>query len=86
MYLTMPRKTDFQSGLETILNNPQTSFLRNPATFNEIQKQSTMSVGAMIRHVGRTAKTGKQGKQREPTEEEKVQTRLDTMEKRSETK
>jgi hypothetical protein len=81
----MPRKTDFQSGLETILNNPQTSFLRNPATFNEIQKQSTMSVGAMIRHVGKTAKNTK-GKPKEPTEEEKVKARLDAMEKRSETK
>lgn len=71
--LTMPRKTEYQLGLETILNNPKTSFLHNPATFNEIHSQSGMSYNQMIRFVGKGAKN-KKGK--EPTDAEKGEARL----------
>lgn len=69
----MKHKTQFQIGMETILNNPQTSFLKNPATFNEIQQQSQMNISQMIRHIGKTKKS-------EPTEKEKSQARLNNLE------
>jgi hypothetical protein len=69
----MKQKTQFQIGMETILNNPQTSFLKNPATFNEIQQQSQMNISQMIRHIGKTKKS-------EPTEKEKSQARLNNLE------
>ena len=54
----MPKKykSHFTAGLETILNNPQTSFMRNPKVFGELHKQSGMSMSEMIRHVGRGSK------------------------------
>lgn len=78
----MPRhKTDFALGLETILNNPQTSFLKEPKTFNEIHAQSKMSLGAMIKQVGKGSKSKKT---KEPTDEEKTKERLAKMEAKSE--
>lgn len=79
----MPRKTDFQLGLETVLNNPQTSFLKNPATFNEIQKQSAMGIGEMLKHIGKTSKATK-GKPKQPTDDERAKARIESMEKKSE--
>ena len=78
----MPRKTDFQLGLETILNNPATSFLKNPTTFNEIHKQSAMPVASMIKQVGKGSRGQKKSK--EPTDEERSKARLDTMESKTE--
>jgi hypothetical protein len=76
----MPRrKTDFAMGLETILNNPQTSFLTQPKVFGEIHAQSKMPLASMIKTIGRGAKQSK-GKPREPTDDEKSQARLDAME------
>lgn len=76
----MPRrKTDFAMGLETILNNPQTSFLQNPKTFGEIHAQSKMPLASMIKTIGKGAKNNK-GKPKEPTDEEKSKARLDAME------
>lgn len=81
----MPRrqKDDFTAGLETILNNPQASFLKNPAVFREIQQQSGMSVGAMIKQLGRGSKRQKPA---EPTDAEKSKARMDKMEEASEKK
>ena len=78
----MPRKTDFQLGLETILNNPATSFLKNPVTFNEIHKQSAMPVASMIKQVGKGSR-GQKGK-KEPSDEERSKARLDAMESKTE--
>lgn len=78
------RKTDFQYGLETILNNENTNFLKHPDTFNEIVKNSTMTISGVIRHVGRTAKTNK--KEKAPTNEERVQARLAQLKNDSEEK
>lgn len=75
----MPRKNDFALGLETILNNPKTNFLKNPKVFNEIHAQSQMSLSQMIRHVGRTSKKAK-NERREPTDAEKSEARLKEME------
>ena len=72
----MPRKNDFQLGMEAVLNNPKTSFLQNPKTFSEIQSQSGMSMSAMMKHIG--SKTRKQ-KQKGPTDDEKANERLDAM-------
>lgn len=79
------RKTDFAMGLETILNNPQTSFLTNPKTFSEIHSQSKMPLTSMIKTIGRGAKNNK-GKPKEPTDEEKSEARLAKMEAKAETK
>ena len=73
----MPRKNDFQLGMEAVLNNPKTSFLQNPKTYNEIQSQSGMSMSAMMKHIG--GKSRKQ-KQKGPTDDEKSKERLDAME------
>lgn len=70
-------KTDFQLGMEAVLNNPKTSFLHNPKTFNEIYKQSGMSMSGMMKHIGSKAR---QQKQRGPTDAEKSEARLKEME------
>lgn len=75
----MPRKTEFALGLETILNNPKTNFLKNPKVFNEIHAQSKMPLSTMIRQIGRTSKRVSK-EQREPTDAEKSEARLDKME------
>ena len=62
------RKSDFQLGMQAVLNNPK--------TFSEIQSQSGMSMSAMMRHIG--GKTRKQ--QKGPTDDEKAKERLDAME------
>ena len=72
------RKNDFTMGLETILNNPETSFLKNPKTFNEIKVQSGMPLHTMIKTIGRSAKGNK--KAPEPTDKEKSEARLAEME------
>lgn len=68
-------KTDFVRGLEAVLNNPQTSFLKNPKVFNEIYSQSKMSMNSMMKHIGKSSK-----KKKEPTDAEKSEARLDRME------
>lgn len=79
----MPRryKDDFSAGLETILNNPQTSFIKNPKVFKELHAQSGMSMAQMIRHVG---KGSKKQKEQKPTDAERSKERLDVLEKKSE--
>ena len=72
----MPRKTDFQLGMEAVLNNPKTSFLQNPKTYHEIQNQSGMSMSAMMKHIGGKSRKQKKG----PTDEERSADRLDAME------
>lgn len=79
------RKTEFAIGLETILNNPQTSFLNNPKTFNEIHSQSKMPITAMLKTIGRGAKENR-GKPKQPTDAEKSEARLSKMEATTETK
>ena len=71
----MPRKTAYQLGMETILNNPKTSFLTQPRTFNEIYSQSKMSMNAMMKHIGGKVKQQKKG----PTDAERSKERLETM-------
>jgi hypothetical protein len=72
----MPRKTAYQLGMEAVLNNPNTSFLTQPRTFNEIYSQSKMSMNAMMKHIGGKVKQ----KKKEPTDAERSKERLDTME------
>jgi len=73
----MPRKSDFQIGMETVLNNPKTSFLHNPKTYHEIQSQSGMSMNAMMKHIGGTAR---RQQKKGPTDAERSKERLDAME------
>lgn len=70
-------KDDFSAGLEAILNNPATSFIKNPKTFREIHAQSGMTLGSMIKHIGRKSKDKKDAK---PTDEERSKARLDNLE------
>lgn len=80
----MPRrKDDFSLGLETILNNPATSFIKNPKTFKEIHAQSGMPVIQMIQHIGRTSKKRKEEK---PSDDERSKERLETLEANSDKK
>lgn len=71
-------KNDFTVGLETILNNPQTSFLKNPKTFKEIHSQSQMPLAVMIKTIGKSAKENK--KAREPTADERSKQRIAELE------
>jgi hypothetical protein len=73
----MKVKSDFNSGLEHILNNPQTNFVTNPSVFNEIYKASGMSVSSMIRHVGKRSKAVK--KDEKPSDEERSRERLQAL-------
>lgn len=75
----MPRKTDFQLGLETILNNPKTA---DKKVFHEIQTQSQMGMGQMIKTIGRSSRSRKEKK--EPTDEEKTAARMEAMKVKSE--
>ena len=76
----MPRaKDDFTAGLETILNNPKLSFMKNPKTFREVHSQSGMPISEMIRHVGKTSKV----KHDKPTDDDKSKARLETLEAHS---
>jgi hypothetical protein len=70
-------KTNYQLGMEAVLNNPQTSFLHNPRTFHEIHRQSGMSMSAMMKHIGGQAK---KQKEKGPTDAEKSEQRLKEME------
>lgn len=71
-------KNEYQLGLETILNNPKTSFLKNPGMLDEISKTSGMSMSQMIKSVGKSAKSQK-NKTKEPTDQERSTVRLETM-------
>ena len=81
--IQMPRKMkdEFSAGLETILNNPKTSFITNPKTFREIHSQSGMTMSAMIKHIGKQSKKMKEHK---PTDAERSEARLDNLETKSE--
>jgi hypothetical protein len=63
--------------MEAVLNNPNTSFLTQPRTFNEIYSQSKMSMNAMMKHIGGKVKNQKK---KEPTDAERSKERLDAME------
>jgi hypothetical protein len=75
----MPSKSDYIVGLEAVLNNPQTSFLKNPKVFSEVHKESGMSISAMMKHIGK-GKKASGNKRNEPTDEEKSAERLKQME------
>jgi hypothetical protein len=75
----MPRKTDFQVGMEAVLNNPKTSFLHSPKVFHELYNESGMTMSAMMKHIGRRTKSNKNAKH-EKTDEEKSEERIKKME------
>lgn len=69
----MPKhKTEFQIGMETILNNPTASFLKNPQVFNSILQETNMPVTQLIRQLGKTKK--------EISDKEKSEQRLNNLE------
>jgi hypothetical protein len=67
-------KDSFTAGLEHILNDPQTSFLKNPAVFREIHKASGMPLVQMISHIGKKARGAKPPSG--PTMDERREARL----------
>ena len=75
----MKYKSDWALGLETMLNNPNASPLKNPKVFSEIHKESGMSISGMIKNVGRMARQRKNPQK--PTDDERSQARLSAMEK-----
>jgi hypothetical protein len=72
----MKERSDFTLGLEHILNNPKTNFIKNPTVFNEIHKASGMNLSSMIRHVGKKTKLGKDEK---PSDDERSKERLSNL-------
>ena len=74
----MKDKNTFALGLEHILNNHQTNFVKNPHVFTEIHKASGMSVSEMIRHIGKKSKTPK--KDEKPSDDERSKERLSALE------
>lgn len=71
-------KDDFVRGLETILNNKDASFIRNPRVFSELHKQSGMSVSSMIKHLGKQDKKVKKEKE----DAERGRERLERLDKK----
>lgn len=70
----MPRhKSEYQIGMETILNNKETNFLKNPQVFNAIVSESKMPISQIIRHLGKNKKL-------EPSDKEKSEQRLQNLE------
>jgi hypothetical protein len=68
----MPRrKTEFEIGMATVLNNKDASFLKHPEVFNTIQSESKMPLTKLMRHLGRTKK--------ELTDKEKSEQRLNAL-------
>lgn len=77
----MKTKSDFTLGLETILNNPKTNFMKNPAVFKEIHKASGLSMSELIRHVGKKSKTTT--KDEKPSDDDRSKERLSSLESAS---
>jgi hypothetical protein len=77
----MPRhrayKDDFSIGLEDILNNPKASFTKSPAVFNEIHSKSNMSIGQMLKYIG---KRRRNETHKQPSDAERSQERLGQLE------
>ncbi len=74
----MPRrKSDYVIGLETVLNNSKTSFLKEPTVFNEIVKQSQMPLTAVLKTIGKGKRANKV---KPPTDAERSETRLQEVE------
>ena len=70
----MPRrKSEYQIGIETILNNKETNFLKNPQVFDAIVSESKMPISQIIRHIGKNKKL-------EPSDKEKSEQRLHEFE------
>lgn len=67
--------------METILNNPQTSFLKEPKVFHEIHAQSKMPMSSMIKSIGQGAKKQREKK---PTDDERAEARLSEMKSKTE--
>lgn len=77
----MKQKSDFVLGLETILNNPKTNFMKNPSVFKEIHKASGLNMSEMIRHIGKKSKTTT--KNEKPSDDDRSKERLATLENAS---
>ncbi len=77
----MPRhKDNFTIGLETMLNNKEASFMKNPAVFREIKDKANMNVSAMLKHIGKRKKSNYRS---EPTDSERSEERLNQLEEAS---
>jgi hypothetical protein len=73
-------KDNFTVGLETMLNNKDASFMKNPAVFREIKEKANMNVSAMLRHIGKRKKSNYKS---EPDDSEKSEQRLQRLEEAS---
>lgn len=77
----MPRhKDNFTIGLETMLNNKDTSIMKNPQVFREIKEKANMNISAILKHVGKRKKANYHS---EPTDAEKSEERLNRLEEAS---
>lgn len=82
----MPRrKGDFTLGLEMMLNRPDMSPIKNPQIIKEIHSKSGMSLGEMLRYVGKGSRT-KSGKPKEPSDKERSEARVMELESKSDVK
>ncbi len=73
-------KDNFTLGLETILNSKQGNFMKDTKAFNEIHKESGMSLSQMIKSIGRGSKEKKYAP---PTDNERSEARLKQLETES---
>ena len=77
----MPRhKDNFTIGLETMLNNKEASFMKNPAVFREIKDKANMNVSAILKHIGKRKKSNYKS---EPDDSERSEERLRQLEEAS---
>jgi hypothetical protein len=63
--------------METIMNDPKSSFLTNPHVFQEIHKASGMPMDELFAHVGRKRKAAKEPR---ASDEEMATARLARLE------
>ena len=72
------RKGAFHLGMEKIMNDPNSSFLTNPQVFSAVKQSSGMSYTEILRHIGKGGR-----KVKGPTDAERSEKRLETLEEKS---
>lgn len=72
-------KGNFTLGLEAMLNRKETSPIHNAAVVRELHSKSGMTMRQMVEHIGRGTKQGKKNK--EPTDKERIEARLEDLKK-----
>ena len=72
-------KGNFTLGLEAMLNRKETSPIHNSAVVRELHSKSGMTMRQMVEHIGKGTKQAR--KEKEPTDKERAEARLEELKK-----